>query len=231
MTERDDGLGLTRQERFDFRMSRRFPKMAGRANRLVYQMTGGRVGGSKRGISIGLLTTTVRRSGKLRTVPLMYLDDGARFIVVSSNGGYDTPPAWYVNLLADPLAEFQSRRGSMSVVARALSEDEQTEMWDELSAYNPLCRVSVVHRSPHRCGRVGTSTALGRTVEQRVVSNGRGKQSQSLAATTVEASAHAEGARRERTSDLWAGIISEPVAEVRRRRGRSRQRFINHLCR
>lgn len=129
---------LTRQERFDFRLSRRLPKLSGRANRVVYRLTRGRVGGAKRGIPIGLLTVKGRRSGKSRTVPLMFRDDGDRFLVVSSNGGFDSPPAWYLNLSAAPIAEFQTRNGVHRVVARDLTESEHDAIWGSLATYNPL---------------------------------------------------------------------------------------------
>lgn len=130
--------GLTRQERFDFRLSRRLPKLTGRANRAVYRLSGGRVGGANRGIPIGLLTMTGRRSGKSRTVPLMYLDDDIRFLVVASNGGYDAPPAWYVNLKSDPRAEFRTRSGVVKVTARDLTDAERTDIWARLVRHNPL---------------------------------------------------------------------------------------------
>ena len=130
--------GLTAQERFDFHLSRRFPKFSGRANRLVYRASGGRIGASKRNIPIGLLTTTGRRSGRARTVPVMYLDDGSRFLVVASNGGFDAPPAWYLNLIANPGAEFHTRSGVLRVHGRALDDDERAEVWDRLVRHNPL---------------------------------------------------------------------------------------------
>jgi F420H(2)-dependent quinone reductase len=129
---------LSRQERFDFRLSRLLPKLSGRANRAVYRFSGGRVGGAKRGIPIGLLTMTGRRSGKSRTVPVMYLDDGTRFLVVASNGGFDAPPAWYVNLKADPRAAFRTRSGTAKVVARDLTDAERTDVWGRLVLHNPL---------------------------------------------------------------------------------------------
>jgi F420H(2)-dependent quinone reductase len=130
--------GLSRQEQFDFHLSRRFPKFSGRTNRFVYRLTGGHVGGTKRGIPIGLLTTTGRRSGKARTVPIMYLDDDSRFLVVASNGGFDRPPAWCLNLQADPQAEFRTKAGAVKVTACELTEAEQRELWDRIVQHNPL---------------------------------------------------------------------------------------------
>lgn len=140
MAEEDTSVlsSLSKKEQFDFRLSRRFPKFVGRANRAVYRLSGGRIGGANRGIPIGLLTMTGRRSGKPRTVPIMYLDEGTRFLVVASNGGFDAPPAWYVNLRADPKAEFRTRTGAFKVVARELTGSDRTAVWDRLVRHNPL---------------------------------------------------------------------------------------------
>jgi F420H(2)-dependent quinone reductase len=129
---------LSRQERFDFRLSRAFPKLSGRANRALYRVSGGRAGGIKRGIPIGLLTVMGRRSGRPRTVPLMYLEVDSRFLVVASNGGFDAPPAWYLNLRALPTAEFRTRSGAVKVVARDLTETERASLWPRLVQHNPL---------------------------------------------------------------------------------------------
>ena len=42
-----------------------------------------------------LLTTTGRRSGGLWTVPLMYMGAGDELMIVASNAGYGSHPAWY----------------------------------------------------------------------------------------------------------------------------------------
>ena len=140
MAERNRGVldGLSVQERFDFRFSRVLPKASGRANRAMYQLSAGRLGATHRGIPIGLLTMTGRRSGRQRTVPLMYLEDGTRFLVVASNAGFDAPPAWYLNLKAGPSAHFRTRSAEVSVTARDLTEAERSEVWDRLVEHNPL---------------------------------------------------------------------------------------------
>src|SRR5829696_3424196 len=50
----------------------------------------------------GTHTTTGRKSGKEHTVPLLYLPDGENLVVVGSNGGTATHPAWWLNLTANP---------------------------------------------------------------------------------------------------------------------------------
>ena len=47
-----------------------------------------------------LLTTTGRRSGRVRTTPVMYVRDGERLVVSSENFGQERPAAWPLNLRA-----------------------------------------------------------------------------------------------------------------------------------
>ena len=52
-----------------------------------------------------LLTTTGRRTGRATTTPLTYLEaETGELVVVGSNGGEDSPPSWWRNLLATPEA-------------------------------------------------------------------------------------------------------------------------------
>lgn len=52
-----------------------------------------------------LLAVRGRRSGELRTIPLVYFTDGDDVILVASSFGRAKNPAWYLNLLAAPDAE------------------------------------------------------------------------------------------------------------------------------
>ena len=140
-----DGLkGLTPKQqnyvRRGHRMAQRYPKGArlfSNANRALIRLTGRRLGGTMQGLQVGLLTTTGRRSGRTRTVPVICLDDGSRFLVAASNSGLDTPPAWCLNLRAQPNAEIHTRTGSERVVARELTDSEREEAWGRLLEYNP----------------------------------------------------------------------------------------------
>src|SRR5580704_7531165 len=72
-----------------------------------YRATDGEVGYEWNGATCLLLTTTGRRSGEPRTLPLIYSPYGAAVVVIASHGGAPTHPSWYLNLLANPLAEVQ----------------------------------------------------------------------------------------------------------------------------
>src|SRR5437764_7586549 len=65
---------------------------------VLYRSSNGVIGGRIAGSPVLLLTTTGRRSGKQRTVPLLYLMDGANVVLVASNGGAVRDPTWWLNL-------------------------------------------------------------------------------------------------------------------------------------
>lgn len=66
-----------------------------------------------------LLRTTGRKTGQTRTNALVYGRDGADFLVCASNGGHDLPPAWALNMEANPVVEIQVGVRRMKAVAQA----------------------------------------------------------------------------------------------------------------
>jgi F420H(2)-dependent quinone reductase len=90
------------------------------------------------GAPICLLTTTGRRTGRSRTVPLLYLPlRGDQLVVVASRGGTSTNPAWYLNLRADPRATVEVEASRREMVAREATATERAELWPELTAVYP----------------------------------------------------------------------------------------------
>ncbi len=114
----------------------RFPKpmirLLGRVQGAIYRATGGRWVGKVGNAGVLLLTTTGRRSGKSRTVPLLYVPDGDALVIVASQGGHDTHPAWYLNLLANPAATVQIGKRVMNVRAEELTGDARARLWESL---------------------------------------------------------------------------------------------------
>ena len=64
-----------------------FLKAVSRAHSVLYRITRGMLGSRVAGLPVLLLTTTGRRSGKTRTMPLGYLTDGLNYVVIGSNAG------------------------------------------------------------------------------------------------------------------------------------------------
>ena len=116
---------------------RRGIRAMGRVHRVVYRATGGRVGGRIWGLSILLLTTTGRRTGRVRTTPLCFYPDGESLVVVASNGGLAWFPSWWLNLLDEPQAAVRVGRTTKSVIARAADPEERARLWAEITAIAP----------------------------------------------------------------------------------------------
>ena len=115
-----------------------FWKTTGKLHTAVYRLTGGRVGHAAGHLTNLLLTTTGRKSGERRTVPLTYLADGANYVLVASNGGADRHPAWWLNLGKTPRATVQVRDRTVDVVAREADERERARLWPMLKQVNPF---------------------------------------------------------------------------------------------
>jgi deazaflavin-dependent oxidoreductase (nitroreductase family) len=112
-------------------------KAVGGLHRVLYRASGGRVGGRVWGLSILLLTTTGRKTGKLRTTPLCFLPAGDDLVVVASNGGMDWFPSWWLNLLQDPRATVQVGRTRRAVTAREATPEERARLWVEVTTIAP----------------------------------------------------------------------------------------------
>ena len=97
-----------------------------------YRATDGEEGHDWQGTHTLLLTTTGRKSGEKRTTPLIYDPVGDAYAIVASKGGADEPPAWYLNLSADPEVEVQVKADRFTANARTASPDEKAEIWPQM---------------------------------------------------------------------------------------------------
>jgi deazaflavin-dependent oxidoreductase (nitroreductase family) len=115
-----------------------------RVHRDLYRATGGLLGATLfqraepgkgfllRPMPMLLLTTTGRRSGEARTVPLPYFAYEGRTFLVASFAGGAKDPAWYGNLVANPEVEVQIRREVRRARATTIDGDERLRLWPML---------------------------------------------------------------------------------------------------
>jgi F420H(2)-dependent quinone reductase len=103
----------------------------------LYRLTGGGIGGRVQSLPVLLLTTTGRKSGKLRTVPLGYLRDGSTYVITASYGGLPRHPAWFFNLESHPEATVQVKRVQMPVTAEVANPEKKRELWARLLEVAP----------------------------------------------------------------------------------------------
>jgi deazaflavin-dependent oxidoreductase (nitroreductase family) len=109
----------------------------GLLHRVLYRATGGRIGSHIWGLEIVLLTTTGRRSGRARTVPLCSIRDGESFVVIASYGGIDRSPSWWLNLQHEPRAMVRLGRTTHDVVAREAMDADRERLWARVTAQAP----------------------------------------------------------------------------------------------
>ena len=95
----------------------------------AYQETDGEVGYLWNGVPTLLLTTTGRKSGQPRTIPIIFSRDGEDYLIVASMGGAPKHPLWYLNLLSTPEAEIQVKGEHFRVTARTAGDEEKPRLW------------------------------------------------------------------------------------------------------
>ena len=59
------------------------------------------------------------------------------FVVVASNAGAGSDPAWWRNLEAEPRATVRVGRGSVAVTARQLDGEDRDRAWRDATRANP----------------------------------------------------------------------------------------------
>jgi deazaflavin-dependent oxidoreductase (nitroreductase family) len=111
-----------------------FTKLHGR----IYEKTDGRLMARLAGLEMCLLTTTGRKSGQPRTLPLACFRDGDDVIVVGSNNGQDHDPAWWLNLQANPEAAVRLGRERFRARAELATGAERERLWPWLCEKNPV---------------------------------------------------------------------------------------------
>jgi deazaflavin-dependent oxidoreductase (nitroreductase family) len=110
-------------------------KVMSALNTWAYRASGGRIGGRfMRGAPVLLLNTIGRKSGRTRTAPLLYLQDGERYVVVASKGGMSHHPLWYRNLEANPQVEVELGTRKLPMTARRATDAEKAAFWPRLVA-------------------------------------------------------------------------------------------------
>jgi deazaflavin-dependent oxidoreductase (nitroreductase family) len=89
------------------------------------------------GTTILILFTKGRKSGEERSHALIFREHGDDYLVVASKGGATAPPAWFVNLEADPNVEVQIKGERFRARARVATPAEKPEMWAKMTEVWP----------------------------------------------------------------------------------------------
>jgi deazaflavin-dependent oxidoreductase (nitroreductase family) len=105
--------------------------MAGHAT--VYRATNGLIGHRFPGSPPMLLVDHLgAKSGRKRTSPLVYVEDGENVVLVASKGGHPRNPAWFHNLMANPDTSVQIGSSRRHVHARVADPEERKRLWPKV---------------------------------------------------------------------------------------------------
>ncbi len=84
-----------------------------------------------------LLTTTGRKSGEPRALPLIYSEAGDSYVIIASKGGMPTHPIWYLNLEANPECELMVGPRALRARARVAEGEERARIWKQMAKIYP----------------------------------------------------------------------------------------------
>ncbi|HEY4811727.1 MAG TPA: nitroreductase/quinone reductase family protein [Solirubrobacteraceae bacterium] len=125
----------------------------------LLRATGGRVDHTLGQIPVVLVTVRGARTGRERTVPLLYFSNGGDVILIASSYGRAKFPAWYYNLKANPEVTLEARGRSGAYVAREADGEDRDRLFElaklVYSGYNQyeqrtagIRRIPVMRLSP-----------------------------------------------------------------------------------
>jgi F420H(2)-dependent quinone reductase len=100
---------------------------------VLYRATGGLIGHRAPFAPPMLLLDHVgAKTGRRRTTPLAYVEDGDDVVIVASKGGYPRNPDWFHNLQANPDTTIQVGARRRRVRARVATPAERRRLWPEV---------------------------------------------------------------------------------------------------
>ncbi len=108
-------------------------KLIREGNVWLLQISKGRLGNSFLGVPVLVMTSTGRKSGLPRLQPLYYLEDGERVLLVASNAGTTTDPAWLHNVRAIPEVSVNIRGQDRAMTAHVATAEEKAELWPKMT--------------------------------------------------------------------------------------------------
>ncbi len=98
----------------------------------TYEATNGRQANTLRetGIPVIIVTSRGASSGKIRKFALMRVEHDGEYALIASMGGAPNNPAWYHNLVAEPLVLIQDGPEPRDFITHIADGDERTLWWN-----------------------------------------------------------------------------------------------------
>jgi len=107
-----------------------------RVHTAIYELSDGRIGTTDR-VPMLLLSVSGRKTGQIRTTPLVYFEDGDRYVVVGSDGAARRDPQWWKNLQVNPTGSVRVGRRQFAVEATLAEGAERARLWELGKVVNP----------------------------------------------------------------------------------------------
>ncbi len=103
----------------------------------LYRLTGGKWGSQVQGLPVLLLTHVGRKTNRKRTTPLGYFMDDNRYVIIASNAGFDSNPAWFHNVSANPRVSIEVGEQKLQVDAKVIEPEKRNLLWAKLTKLAP----------------------------------------------------------------------------------------------
>lgn len=106
----------------------------------AHALTGGRAYAGDENSRAGFLklTTTGRKTRQARTVELLYVRDGLRYVVTASNAGKARNPGWYFNVQSTPQVTLHVHGRDITALAQVASPEQRNILWAKLIEIAPF---------------------------------------------------------------------------------------------
>ena len=108
-----------------------------RVHKLIWNLSGGRLGRRATGLPVLELVTIGRRSGEERSILITYVEDDGGPALLATNAGRDRDPAWVLNLRSNPRARARWDGKWRTVTAVEASGDDYQRLWEAAVEINP----------------------------------------------------------------------------------------------
>ncbi len=118
-------------------------KLVSRTHVWLNRISGGRRFNTLKGDEVCFVTMTGAKSGRIITMPLMYVPYGTGVLLVASQGGAPKNPVWYYNIAKNPDIEVRHRTDRMLLRARLATAAEKPQLW-------PVCDASYAPYAEYR---------------------------------------------------------------------------------
>src|SRR6476661_10241250 len=113
----------------------------------VYEGSGGTKGTTllDTGLPVIIVTHIGNKTAAIRKTPLMRVKDGSSYVLVGSQGGAPTNPAWVHNLRVNPDVEIRDETVVQRMRVREVEDEpERSRLWElAIAAYPPYAEYQV----------------------------------------------------------------------------------------